>query len=721
MKISRRQFIKTTLITGGVLATGGTGAFLSPRSAYAVANSPNLTKWMWPMRNLTALGDPNGIPVMSGAPDPSFAGATYCQVTVGEFTDQLHPQLNPTKLWGYWDTTNPVKRHLGGVIVTNRGTPVRIRFTNNLPTPHIIPVDITIPGANQAQNRTATHLHGGLVPWISDGGPFDWWDPAGNAGLSFLNGPGSVLDNIPSPNKMKPGQADYYYPNNQSFRLLWYHDHSHGITRINAYAGIATGYLILDSTNGAYIAGGVIPALGSTFPLVFQDKKFVSNTTPLTDPTWSIVARPDVQVIGSLWYDHVYDPKQFRLSKGKKTLTPPNPSVIPEFFADTMLANGLVYPLLTVEAKRYRFLVLDACNARFLNINLFEADPLNTDGINLNPKTLFPLNPPGPNMIQVGTEGGFLVQEVTHTSPLPFNPATFTGNLILAPGERADVIIDFTGLAGKQFIMYNDAPGPFPVGVPTNDYFLGNPKNPIQPLAGTGPDTRQILRIKVIPIPAGGTPDPQPAVPILIPTLVDPPLIAPVTTTIPPIPPLVPPAGTPLRDLTLNEAFDQYGRLKQMLGTTMPQPAGGFGMDYLAPVTEVVLNNAVEVWRIFNLTADTHPIHFHLVNVQVLSRQPFKVANNLIQPSGVARGPEPNELGWKETVQMHPGEVTSVIMKFELPAVPFAVPSSPRATATQNGMGLPVDPAVTYHEYVWHCHILEHEEHDMMRPLVVQS
>jgi spore coat protein A len=103
--------------------------------------------------------------------------------------------------------------------------------------------------------------------------------------------------------------------------------------------------------------------------------------------------------------------------------------------------------------------------------------------------------------------------------------------------------------------------------------------------------------------------------------------------------------------------------------------------------------------------------------VQVLSRQPFEMEGGRIRFTGPARGPERNELGWKETVQMHPGEVTSVAIRFNLPAgLPFAVPTTPRAAE----MGL-TNPVKTYHEYVWHCHILEHEEHDMMRPLVVES
>ena len=705
---TRREFIKTSAAVGAGLALPlGVGTY----SAQAAANSSNLRKWLQPLRGLTILGDPNGIPVASGFPDPVFPNTNLYQITAGEFLDQLHPDLpNPTRLWGYWDSTNPVRRHLGGVIVARRGTASRIRVTNSLPARHIIPVDTTIEGANQAQNRIAVHLHGGFVPWVSDGGPFNWWAPDGANGLSFLNGPGSaIFDTIPG-SPMRPGQADYYYPNDQSARLMWYHDHAHGITRINAYSGLATGYLLLDGINDAYVASGKVPGLGSTLPVVFQDKVFVSPTTVLTDPTWAAVAHPDVQATGSLWYEHVYDPKVVKLLKGGQYLTPPNPSCIPEFFGDTMLCNGTVYPALTVEAKRYRFMILNACNARFLNINVFRANPRNVDGIDLDPNALFPLNPPGPNIVQIGTEGGFLVQEVTHVSAKPFNPLTLTGNLLLGPAERADVIVDFTGLAGQEFILYNDAPGPFPVGPPTNDYYLGNPKNPLQPITvrnkltgqkwSTGPDTRQILRIKVV----GGAYDPQPAGPILNPNLLDPAPLVPYTTTVAPVPPLPVPAGVPVRDLTLNEDFDPYGRLRQLIGTTAPNGAGGFGLEYTAPVTENVKAGSVEVWRIFNLTADTHPIHFHLVNVQVLSRQPFALKQGVFGPAGLVRGPETNELGWKETVQMHPGEVTTIITKFELPGTPFVVPPSPRTGG---------------YEYVWHCHILEHEEHDMMRPLVV--
>jgi spore coat protein A, manganese oxidase len=121
--------------------------------------------------------------------------------------------------------------------------------------------------------------------------------------------------------------------------------------------------------------------------------------------------------------------------------------------------------------------------------------------------------------------------------------------------------------------------------------------------------------------------------------------------------------------------------------------------------TENVTAGATEVWQIANLSADTHPIHFHLVNAQVISRQAFAgYRNGVPNLQGAPLPPPPFERGWKETVRMNPGEVTTVIMRFDLPQVPFNVPLSPRTGG---------------HEYVWHCHILEHEEHDMMRPLIV--
>lgn len=151
-------------------------------------------------------------------------------------------------------------------------------------------------------------------------------------------------------------------------------------------------------------------------------------------------------------------------------MLPPDPSVIPEFFGDTMLANGTVYPKVAVEPKRYRIRFLNACNARFLNLQLYAADG-SANGITLNAATGIPTNASGPSFRVLGTEGGFLQNPVDVPSNVPFNPVTLTGSLITGLAERWDMLVDFSAFAGNSLILYNDAPAPYPEGDPRNDYF----------------------------------------------------------------------------------------------------------------------------------------------------------------------------------------------------------------------------------------------------------
>ena len=295
---------------------------------------------------------------------------------MSQFQQQLHPELpNPTTLWGYRDTTQAVgsQTHLGGMIVTSQDQPVRIRFTNELPPTHILPVDTTIPGAETARPRTgprcistAVWSPGPVTAAPSTGGPpSDGPRLPSATGASFLNGPGGFLDILPGYNTMGPGQADYLYPNDQSYRLMWYHDHALGITRLNAYAGIATGYLIRDAVVANLENKGMIPPLSRLIPLVFQDKVFI--------PVHRLYPRPGgAGGPGDLWYPSVYDGGRRRRPDH---LALPIPSCVPEFFGDTMLVNGSVYPYVEVEQRKYRFLALNACNARFLRIKLVAEDP----------------------------------------------------------------------------------------------------------------------------------------------------------------------------------------------------------------------------------------------------------------------------------------------------------------------------------------------------------
>jgi spore coat protein A len=650
---------------------------------------------------------PGAIPVAAADLLPApVTGVTHYTLGMNQFTDQVHPTLGPTTFWGYHPNVAlgggvQPQKHLGGIIVAQRNVPIQITFTNNLPSTHIIPVDTTIDGANLGDNRAAVHLHGGLVPWISDGGPHSWFAPNGDKGLSFVNN--AVLNPAAGIN-----QAEYYYPMNQSARMLWYHDHAWGTTRLNAYAGVASGLLLRDAFENNLKNLGLpeyIEAGGRELPIVVQDKVFVGTDIAAVDPTWT-----GPSAAGSLWYAHQYDTAIFGRLGGAPGGPPPAVSVVPEFFGDTMLANGTVYPEVTVEARRYRLRILNACNARFLNLQMY-VDDGSPNGITLSgagipqnqpARNAAAPNKPGKptaNFLVLGTEGGFLPTPALVPSNVPFNGTTAGGSLLLAPAERVDALFDFSAHAGQKIILYTDTPAPFPGGAPINDYFPGlnvnkNPVNGLTP-PGFGPNTRVIMRFNVVPATSADAPLSITGATNL--TAGNDPLPVPLGAT-------ALPAGIPVRQLTLNEAFDLHGRLTQLLGTNLPV-AGGFGQAYMDTSTENVAAGATEVWQIANLSADTHPIHFHLVNVQVIARQPFSnYRNGMPNLTGAPLPPPAFERGWKETVRMNPGEVTTVIMQFNLPQVPFNVPLSPRTGG---------------HEFVWHCHILEHEEHDMMRPLVV--
>ncbi len=693
-------------------------------------------------------------------------------LTVAQFTRQVHPLLPATNFYGYADNSTPgAQRYLGPAIVANRDKPALVYVTNNLPLTQagtsnpLFPIDLTldagtgVTNADVPFNRIATHLHGGFTPWISDGNPFQWYDPLGAKDSS------NCL--IPVPGAVPPaGTQTYYYTNAQSARLMWYHDHAMGVTRSNAYAGIAAPYILLDGFEIGLVNQGILPDLVG-IPLVIQDKTFVDPATiGVTDPTWAWGTGG--AVLGDLWYPHVYEKNSLpngvgRWDYGPDVVPPavighpvlPNASSVPEFFADTPLINGAAYPLLNVTDKRYRFRILNGSQARFFHLNLYAETAPGSGEANTSV--------PGPPLIQFGTEGGFLPGLALHANGLPIpldlvndpsgNTAKLQGpfNLLLGPAERADVIIDFKFLAGQSFILYNDAPAPFPGGDPRNDYYTGDPDftapgaNPYglsggapPTVAGFGPNTRTLMRIVV----AAGPQDAVPTATIMNqlnaklqtaflnneqPQLLyhdkkDPSQPGPV-----PVDPSLFPKNTVIRNLTLNEDFDDYGRLIQTMGTTTQNGTNNQGLPtwgraYIDASTENPNKNAVEVWNIYNLTGDTHPIHFHLVNVQIIQRAQYAFNAGVpvfsILP-GTERPPDDNELGWKETVRMNGvnaagtrGEVITVMMKFTLPTVPFKVPSSPRFTGV-------FPPKKIAHEYVYHCHILEHEEHDMMRPLVV--
>lgn len=701
---TRREFLKTTIVAGTAFALfrGSEGKI------WAYAQSPTLRKFVAPLPGL----GPNGIPVASPTTNSAWPGADFYSLSAQPFTQQMHPDLpNPTHLWGYVDTATNKSRYLGPLIIAQRNKPVVLRMQNKLPANHILPVDTSLMGSEPdiPVNRCCVHLHGGLVPWTSDGGPYTWFTPSGivgatdgSAGESFLNGVEGL-----------PGAADYYYPNNQSERLVWYHDHAMGITRLNAYAGMAAGYLITDPVLTALTTGDspAIPGLAYTIPLIIQDKGFKTVADQWGKP-------------GDLWYPSVYESGEpnGRWDLGQpsdgfedETANLPAISCVPEAFFDTIVINGMAYPYADIEPRRYRFLALNGSQARFFNLQLYYESTLNPGEPDFSK--------PGPAFIQIGNEGGVLPMPVVLNNPPMQIPAGCDGsvdpngpfNLLMAPAERADLIIDFSSVpVGSNLILYSDAPAPFPMGDPRYDYYTGCPDQSANggapsTAAGKGPNTRTLMQFRVVKLT--GSPDPMNFDATL--AALDGALPGAYRDSHEPfgefdLNPTAP--GVIFENKTLNEDFDEYGRLIQRVGSDQQLYDDSYGRNYMDAPTEVYKAGQTVVWDIYNTTGDTHPMHFHLVNVQVIGRASFdaSIPNILtFTPTSAFEPPDPNYRGWKETVRMNPGEVTRVIMKFDLPTVPFTVPGSLREGL--NGG----------HEYVWHCHILEHEEHDMMRPLIV--
>ncbi|MFB3887342.1 MAG: multicopper oxidase domain-containing protein, partial [Thermodesulfobacteriota bacterium] len=353
------------------------------------ANSPPLTKFVDTLPGLTPAGVNNlgqFIPV-AVADTTTFPGSDYYVIELVEYREQMHSNLPPvvgaktaptatggTKLRGYRQVNHPsgpqVPQYLGPLIIAQKfdpnfapgavlpgggtnGKPVRIKFINSLPTGAggnlFIPVDTTIMGSGEydinydpatkapvtpnrtgmfTKNRATLHLHGGRTPWISDGTPHQWITPAGET-TSYPRG--VSVQNVPDMPDPGPGAQTFYWTNEQSSRLMFYHDHAWGITRLNVYVGEAAGYLLQDPVelamiNGGTINGRVYPAPPNNLipadqiPLIIQDKTFVDGNPARptyvlnTDPTWAWGSQPGqpigTPVTGDLWWPHVYMPAQ---------------------------------------------------------------------------------------------------------------------------------------------------------------------------------------------------------------------------------------------------------------------------------------------------------------------------------------------------------------------------------------------------------------------------
>lgn len=500
----------------------------------------------------------------------------------------------PTRMWGY-NGTSP-----GPTIEVEKNQPLRIHWKNDLPTHHVLPAapgamtegpivgsrvvfdgaklegmpEMTEGPANLPEVRNVTHLHGAAV-WSTD--PLnrlhnnDGWADAWNV----------------------PGQQQIAdYPNVQSARTLWYHDHAMGVTGRNVAAGMAGMYLIRDS----YERSLNLPKGSYEIPLILQ--------------------AVSIDAQGGLHY---------------------TPHVWQEFYGNAVAINGKVRPVLEVEPRKYRFRIVNASNARLYGLKLLDYDN----------------GTPGPAFYQIGTDSGFLEKTAILNDPND-NNAPF---LYLAPGERADVIIDFSQYAGKSLMLRN--------------------------------------------IRALTDPDQQLPIPQLMLVKVKNQLTAKDASSLPmqmqKIWPLDPKKAAQTRRIVLSQMDHPDGSSMFMLDNRnwfyKKTDACGDYWDYAIDVKPVL--GTTEVWELTNTTVMLHPFHIHLVQFQVLDRRLYDVKHynqtGEIVYTGPAEPPDANETGWKDVVRAPPMQITRIIMRF--------------------------GPYPGY--FMYHCHILEHEDMDMMIPFQV--
>jgi FtsP/CotA-like multicopper oxidase with cupredoxin domain len=619
------------------------------------------------------------IPVYEPTNITDGAGNTVQQdytINMTYFREQILPTGTPlvggdgnTMVWGYQGKV----RLLDGTIlpsfanspsasfVATTGIPSNVTWVNNIDVPQFLPVDPTIHWADPTFSGTTVriwtppfptfpgiftnsitgatlnaqtpvplspHLHGAEVQSFSDGGPNSWFTYNGLVGPTYsTNG---AFSTGPA------NSATYYYPNAQNPTTLWYHDHAMGMTRLNVMSGLAGFYLLKDTPATTTITTPTannfdqyltqhFPYGISEIPLAIQDRTFMTN--------------------GELWFPTV-------------GINPTiHPYWMPEFFGNTIMVNGKVWPNLNVTQGWYRFRVLDGSNARFYTLSFSNKMPFTV----------------------IGTEGGYLQQAVKLNS------------ITIAPGERADILVDFSAVPiGTRIILTNTAKAPFPGGAKADPQTVG-----------------QIMQFTVNATSA----NPGAAKPVL-PTGLNPTLPLGVFPTLP---------TPPNTQKIIRTLFEVQGPAGPLMVTVNGQVFDG-------DISETPKNGTTEDWVIVNLTADTHPIHTHLASFQLVSRQPFQAAKytkdwlainapnvppftvNYIPTSldptpylqGKAKPALPNEMGWKDTVQMNPGEVTIIRIRF----------------LQQDGTAYPFDPTQGP-GYVWHCHIVDHEDNEMMRPYQV--
>ena len=633
-----------------------------------------------------------------------------------------------TTIWGYGARPDSVswpgmtfERHVDD-------DPLKVRWVNALVDSdgealkqHLLPVDPNLHWAYSLEDYHVTsmpkaadgvpsialdgvplvpHVHGGANDSDSDGNPEYFASPG-----DLVKGPRWVSSNYTY------GGKDW----NDVAGMVWYHDHALGLTRLNVYAGLAGFFVLRDENDtGKHDNEAGLPAGPYELGFAVQDRMFRNNGELFYpaypgDPAYNdFIGYLDS---GGDLIDFDEDPNAVPVAPGLPEMTGgffpdgnnffgdgyPNiggPTALAEFFGDHMVVNGKIWPKYDVEQRQYRVRLLNGCDSRFmlLRFRVVDADETNPR----KGKTL-------PFFI-VGSDQGLR------------RKAARRRTVYFAPGERLDLVVDFKEVPFGSRVIIENLLGDSPFGgeVPDPDIdvddFFDNRRtdrimafdvnwNTDKSVRDTEIDDDHDMCREGTRIAAGYELGGDFAVP-----------------------------GQPdrIRKLALFEGTDEFGRLQPLLGTAEPAtdidglPVIGKDGNQLngsipwhEPITENPELGSTEIWEIYNVTGDAHPMHVHLVHFKVLNREGFLDPDNLpivqwdtvqhngaigsgfritgdIELTGTKEAPYPSERTRRDMVMALPGQVTRIKMHFDKPG-----------------------------RYVWHCHILSHEDHEMMRPFHV--
>lgn len=579
-----------------------------------------------------------------------------------------------------------------------------------------------------------THLHGAETPSAFDGGPDQWWTPGGEGGFA----------DRPSKGHRGPGFVSnvYQYPNTQEPSTLWFHDHTLGGTRLNVFASLAAFYVIRGNGDDGVPGKGKLPAGRQEVELVIQDRQFDTNGQLLF---------PDGYPAG------IDGPLQDASI---------HPYWMPEFFGDVIVVNGRSWPRMNVDARRYRFRLLNGANTRFFNLQFC----VETFDLVRPPQSACADNEINVPFHVIATDGGLLD-----------GPAR-VDRLLFSPGERYDIVVDFTRFKGKKITMRNDAVTPYPSAFAkftpglqdrimqfvvrdaavADDSYDPSGGGPLRGAGSTvAPSLGKIVRL---PGAKGGLP-----------------LGAPIAD------------GKKVqmyRQLTLNPTFGAGGCHFPPRSATDPilelllnnSKYSGLRPDGKTPVagaasvagtwqTEFPQVGSTEIWDLIDLSNDNHPVHIHLIQFQVIERIPFDLAaygkaydaafpegrcvigygppgpyntrnaagalggnpdvtkfflSPQAQSDGLSGPARLEEAGWKDTVIAATGHVTRVAVRFTPTHLQASAKGAPINYSGRNHFGFDPTDADPAHigkggypggpGYVWHCHIIDHEDNEMMRP-----